>query len=54
MGYRIEVLIWHNPDGQGYRYEQVWEGQSLFRALWEGRRAHRSGIGCVQIVWRPR
>lgn len=54
MGFRIEVLIWQNLHGNGYTYVPFWEGQSLIRALWEGRKAHRQGIGCVQILWRPR
>lgn len=53
MGNTFEVLVWRAEFRNGLGHHlQVWQGESLLRALWVAWRQHRAGEGCVTIKWR--
>lgn len=50
MGWKYEVYGWKlEIDGWGYR--EVYQGQSLIKAILSARKAKRTS-GCVKIEWR--
>lgn len=56
MGGKWEVSEWTwAPDYLGerhYRYDSIYMGESLWRALWTMAKAKRRGAGCVKLEWR--
>jgi hypothetical protein len=56
MGCKYTVQVWgkhwERVGDDGYSYLQVWQGQSLMRALWELVKAKRLGFGCTTLEWR--
>jgi hypothetical protein len=62
MGCKYTIQAWgqHWKDvglrDQSYSYQQIWQGQSLWRALWAlyraRRQARRKGWGCVVLECR--
>ena len=53
MGCKYEVYEWHYHAGlQEWRYDDIYRGQSFFRALYVMICAKRRGAGCVKLEWR--
>lgn len=54
MGWTWEVSA-YVPDASpsGYGYEQIYAGESAWRAIRAARAAKKAGAGCVKVEWRP-
>lgn len=51
MGWTWEVEAYMPQDNGGYRYEQVYAGESLIAAV-RAMQAAKKHCGCVRLCWR--
>ncbi len=54
MGYKWEVSIWkefRDKNGTGWKYESVYYGDSLFKAIITLIQSKRKSL-CVKLEWR--
>lgn len=54
MGNTFTIEVWTDGASGEYRYERMWQGESLLRALFElWYYARWQGNACVKLEWRP-
>ena len=54
MGYKYEVHAWdHAVGSERYYWVKIWEGQSLFKALYYMWWAKNEGWECMKLEYRP-
>lgn len=51
MGYEY-VVSSYTKDGDKYRYEEIWTGDTLEEALKVMEQENELGIRCIRLVWR--
>lgn len=55
MGNTWTVEVYGQWFGEGrYSFVQVWQGESVVRALLAMWRHRNEGSGCIQLSWRPK
>ena len=53
MGSKYEVTIWvYDEVSMTGKEKRFWAGESFIAALWNMRKAKKTGSGCISLLWR--
>jgi len=52
MGNTWEIQVFDSREGD-FSYIMYWQGESVFAAVWNMRKARKDGYKCIKLEWRP-
>lgn len=53
MGWKYEVNVWDHSMGEPYYWLQIYDGDSIIKAVSKMIWAKTNGWKCIKLEWRP-